>query len=195
VRAFLRSRSTRVRWLLSLTLPALLLLRELLRGRVAWREFSALKWLGAVLLCALLAVFVGRALGPLPLVRRVARLHRGLALVAWCAPCVLWFVPEARTGSVQLSSALALGSLSCFGYGSALAAPCFALLWALDRGVQIPFRVWAFAAASVAIVANLILFLHCPSNDRVHLLLGHFSIGLAWFAAVSLIGWKVQRAR
>src|SRR5882724_8291272 len=42
LRAFLRSRSTRVRWLLSLSLPALLLARELLRKRAPWRQLRQL---------------------------------------------------------------------------------------------------------------------------------------------------------
>jgi hypothetical protein len=193
-RAFLRSRSTRVRWALSLALPALLLVRELLRGRVAWREFSTPKLIAGLLLLGLLGLVARSALRPLPLERRAARLRTALALGAWCLPLVLWFAPEARASSDEFSSGFALRSLSCFAYGSALAAPSFALLWALDRGVHVPFRVWALAAGTVAIVANLILLLHCPSNDSAHLWAGHFSIGLVWFLAASLVGWRFHRA-
>lgn len=194
-RAFLRSRSTRVRWALSLALPALLLVRELLRGRVAWREFSAPKVLAGLLLLALLGLVGRSALRPVPLERRAVRLRNALALCAWCLPCVLWFAPEARVTADEFSSGFALRSLGCFAYGSALAAPCFALLWALDRGVQVPFRAHALAAGSTAIVANLILLFHCPSNDSAHLWAGHFSIGLVWFLAVSLVGWRFHRAQ
>ncbi len=193
-RAFLRSRSTRVRWALSLLLPALLLVRELYRGRVAWREFSVAKLLGGLLLALLLALVARSALRPMPLERRARRLRNALALVAWCLPCALWFAPETRASAADFSSGFALRSLSCFGYGSLLAAPGFVLLWALDRGEQLRLRVGALAAGSVALASNLILLLHCPSSDPLHLLAGHFSIGLVWLGAVSLVGWRLQRA-
>jgi hypothetical protein len=106
----------------------------------------------------------------------------------------LWFAPEARASSEELTGNFAVRSFACFAYGSALAAPSFALLWALDRGVEVPFRVWALAAGVVALVSNLILLLHCPITDRAHLVAGHFSIGLAWFLAVSLGEWWRRRA-
>ena len=193
-RAYLRSRSTRVRWTLSVALPALLLVRELLRGRVAWREFSTPKLLGGLLLVALFGVVTRSALRPLPLERRAARLLRVLALVAWCLPCLLWFAPETHASAEPFSAGSALGSLRCFAYGSALAMPSFALLWALDRGIRVSFWVWALGAGIVALLANLILLVHCPNNDSTHLLLGHFSIGLAWFGAISLGRWLPQRA-
>jgi hypothetical protein len=43
-------------------------------------------------------------------------------------------------------------------------------------------------------LANLILMLHCPITSRAHLVVGHFSIGLAWFAAVSTADWWLRRA-
>ncbi|MEO6602713.1 MAG: hypothetical protein ABIQ16_22710 [Polyangiaceae bacterium] len=193
-RAFLRSRSTRVRWAVSLALPSLLLVRELFRGRVAFREFSAPKVLAGLLLVALLGVVARSALVPMPLARRAAGIRTVLALVAWFLPCVLWLAPEARASADEFSSGFSLSSLSCFAYGSALAAPSFTLLWAFDRGVQVPFRVGALAAGSVAIVANLILLLHCPSNDSAHLWAGHFSIGLVWFTAVALFGARRRYA-
>jgi hypothetical protein len=194
LRAFLRSRSTRVRWLLSLCLPALLLARELLRKRVSWRQLSAPRMIGGLLLLGLFGLVAHSALRPLPIERRAARLRTALAVVAWCLPCVLWFAPEAQASADEFSGAFAWRSLSCFAYGSACAAPAFALLWAMDRGVRVPRRVWALAAASVALLANVILMLHCPITSRAHLVAGHFSIGLAWFAAVSTAERCMRRA-
>jgi hypothetical protein len=194
LRAFLRSRSTRVRWLLSLSLPALLLARELLRKRVPWRQLSAPRMIGGLLLLGLFGLVAHSALRPLPIQRRAARLRSALAVVAWCLPCMLWFAPEAQASADEFSGAFAWRSLTCFAYGSACAAPAFALLWAMDRGVRVPYRVWALAAASVALLANLILMLHCPITSRAHLVAGHFSIGLAWFAAVSTAEWCLRRA-
>jgi hypothetical protein len=195
LRAFLRSRSTRVRWLLSLSLPALLLARELVRKRVPWRELGIPRLIGGLFLLGLFGLVANSALRPLPIERRAARLRSALAVVAWCLPCILWFAPEAQASADEFSGTFAWRSLACFGYGSALAAPSFALLWAMDRGVRVPYRVWALAAGSVALLANLILMLHCPITSRAHLVAGHFSIGLAWFAAVSTAQWWQRRAQ
>lgn len=195
LRAFLRSRSTPARWALGLFLPALLLIRELLRERVSLRELGSLRILTGLLLLGLLALIVRSALRPLPIERRAARLRSAMALVAWCLPCVLWLAPEGPVGVESVSTGdFALRSLSCFGYGSALAAPPFALLWALDREQVVSYRVWALAAGLVAVLSSLILLLHCPSTQRAHLVAGHFSIGLAWFSAVSILA-SCRRAR
>jgi hypothetical protein len=194
LRAFLRSRSTRVRWLLLLSWPALLLLFELIRQRVPWHALTSSRLFLGIVLLGLLALVAHSALRPLPIERRAARLRSVLAMVAWCLPCVLWFAPEARASSDELSGSFALRSFACFAYGGALAAPAFALLWALDRGAFVPFRVWALAAGVVALVANLILILHCPATGRAHLVAGHLSIGLVWFLAVSVGHWWGRRA-
>jgi len=194
LRAFLRSRSTRARWALSLMLPAVLLVHELLRKRVLARELGSTRVLVAALLVGLLGIIAHSALRPLPIERRGARLCMGLALVAWCVPCVLWFAAEGPVRTQDFSSSgFALRSLACFAYGSACSAPSFALLWAFDRGERVPYRVWALAAGLVALLSNLILLLHCPSAQRAHLIAGHFSIGLAWLMAVSLANWWRSR--
>ncbi|MEI9939521.1 MAG: hypothetical protein WDO69_20060 [Pseudomonadota bacterium] len=190
VRAFLRSRPTRVRWALTLVLPAVLLVRELLKRRAPLRELGATRMLAGLLLLGLLGVVTESALRPLPIERRAARLRSVLALVAWCLPCLLWFAPEAPVGAENFSSSgFAVRALTCFGYGSALAAPSFALLWAFDRGQRVPYRVWALACGLIALLSSLILLLHCPSTQRAHLIAGHFCIGPAWFVAVSIATW------
>ena len=195
-RAFLRSRSTRMRWALSLILPALLLGRELLRKGVSLRELGTTRMLAGLLLLGLLGVVAHSALQPLPTERRTARLRSILALVAWCLPSLLWLLPESPVSAENFSSSgFPLRSLTCFGYGSALAAPSFALLWALDRSERVPYRVWALAAGLVALLSSLILLLHCPSTQRAHLIAGHFSIGLAWFVAVSSATWWTSRSQ
>ncbi|HKO51120.1 MAG TPA: hypothetical protein VJV79_25600 [Polyangiaceae bacterium] len=187
IRAFLRSRSTRVRWVSSLILPALLLVRELLQQRVSLSELGATRVLAGLLLLGLLGVFAYSALRPLPIEPRAARLRSVLALIAWSLPCVLWFAPDAPVSADHLAnSGLGTRALTCFGYGSALSAPSFVLLWAFDRGERVPFRVWLLGAGLVAVLSNLILLLHCSSTQKAHLIAGHFSIGLAWFAALSL---------
>jgi hypothetical protein len=94
----------------------------------------------------------------------------------------------------EWSRSFALRSAACFGYGSALAAPSFALAWVLDRGLEVRSRIWALGAGAVGLVANLILLVHCPITNRAHLLAGHFSIGLAWFLTVAASERWLRRA-
>lgn len=191
VRAFLRSRSTRVRWTLCLTLAATVLAGELLRKRVVLHELGTSRSLAGLLLLIVLALITRSALHPLPLERSAARLRTLLALVAWTLPCMLLFAPEAHAGAEDFSSSgFALRSLACFGYGSALAAPSFVLLYAFDRDQRVPHRVLASAAGLVAVLSSLILLVHCPSTQRAHLIAGHFSIGLVWFVAVSIASFR-----
>lgn len=192
LRAFLRSRSTRVRWALCLTLATALIAYELQRKRVVVHELGTSRLLAGLLLLIVLALITRSSLRPWPLERAAARLRTLLALVAWTLPCMLLFAPEARAGAEDFSSSgFALRSLACFGYGSALAAPSFALLYAFDRDERVPHRVLASAAGLVAVLSSLILLVHCPSTQRAHLIAGHFSIGLVWFVAVSIASfWR-----
>ncbi len=113
------------------------------------RELGTTRMLAGFLLLGLLGVIAHGALRPLPIERRAARLRWLLALVAWSLPCVLCFAAEAGGGADNsASSGFALRSLTCFGYGSALAAPSFALLWAFDRGQRVPYRVWALGSGA-----------------------------------------------
>ncbi|MEP7049717.1 MAG: hypothetical protein ABJB12_05160 [Pseudomonadota bacterium] len=195
LRAFLRSRSTRMRLVLSIGLPVLFMMRELLRQRVPWRTFGAPRLLAGSALLAFLGLVANSALQPLPIARRAARLRVALAVFAWCTPCLLWFVADARATTDELSAGFGWRSLNCFVYGSALASPTFTLLWALQRGLRVSFRVWALAAAMAGIAANLILMLHCPLIGRAHLLTGHLSIGLAWLIGVASAEWCRARLR
>lgn len=172
----------------------LLLVGELARKQVPWRELAA-RSIAALVLLAALAWIGSRALHTPPLERRAARFHWLLALLAWAIPCALfWLLPRSLAAGAESSTRFVARSLSCFWYGSALAAPSFALLWALDRSPRFSYRVGALAAAAVAVIANLILLVHCPNTQRGHLIAGHFTIGLAWLAVASLAAWWRERA-
>jgi len=187
LRAFLRSRSTHVRYALCLVLAAALLACELLRKRVLVHELGMGRSLAGLLLLIILALITRSSLRSPPLEGTAARLRSLFALVAWALPCVLWFAPEARASGEDFSSSgFALRSLACFGYGSALAAPSFVLLYAFDRDERVSHRVLSLGAGAVAVLSSLILLVHCPSTQLAHVIAGHFSIGLVWFAAVSI---------
>jgi hypothetical protein len=194
VRAFLRSRSTRLRFALSLLLPALLLARELWRKQLHWRGLSSTRALACLPLVGLIILVAYSALRLVPSTGRAHNARSLLAGIAWCAPCALWVLPEAQRTAQDLNSSFALQSLACFAYGSALAAPSLALLWVFDRAPRMPSRVWLLGVGMVALVANSILLLHCPISQRSHLLAGHFSIGLVWLAAVSVLTVRGHRA-
>jgi len=186
LRAFLRSRPTRWRFGACVALAAALLTRELLRTHVPLRELGASRLLAGVSLLSGLALIAHSALRPMPLQGSAARRRSLFAFAAWALPCMLWLAPETHAGAEDFSGGgFALHSLSCFGYGSALAAPSFALLWAFDRSESVPYRVWALAAGSVSLLSALLLLVHCPSTEFFHLITGHFSIGLVWFSVVS----------
>jgi hypothetical protein len=80
------------------------------------------------------------------------------------------------------------GALNCFSYGALLTLPIAALLWAFDRDDRLSLRTVCLSAAALGLSANLILELHCPSGNFVHVLLGHASLGIAW-----LVLWACAR--
>ncbi len=191
LRAYLRSRPTRVRWALTLCVPLALLAREFWERPVPWMNLGTPKLIMGLLLLGLMALVVRAALRPAPIGRRKARLCWALTAAACCLPCLLCLAPESRP-SPPITGGFAGRALSCFSYGSALSAPAAALLWALDRGMRVPYRVRALATGTMALVANLILIVHCPLTDGVHLWAGHFSIGFVWFVAVTSLQWRLR---
>jgi hypothetical protein len=80
------------------------------------------------------------------------------------------------------------GALGCFVYGAVLTVPVALLLWAFDRDDEPSLRSVGLSAVALGLSANLVLELHCPSGNALHLLLGHASIGIAWLGA-----WFVAR--
>ena len=85
------------------------------------------------------------------------------------------------------------GALGCFSYGAALTVPVALLLWAFDRNDTPSLRTVGLSAVALGLSANLVLELHCPNGNVLHLLLGHASIGLAWLGAW-LVARRVSRA-
>jgi hypothetical protein len=80
------------------------------------------------------------------------------------------------------------GALGCFVFGALLTLPTAALLWAFDRDDRLSTRTVALSAAALGLSANLVLELHCPNGNILHVLLGHASLGVAW-----LLAWALTR--
>jgi hypothetical protein len=189
-RAWLRSRSTRVRVVLALAVLMVVVLLGAVRLRHDWSSLptaAVSAWLGAFIATGLGAIALalpdlGRAKAPRagrsPWLWLALSLPAAYALSAWYT---LEHIPLTPAGP------LLAPALSCFSYGILLSAPLLALFWALDRGAGPRSRVLA-AAAATGLAANGALLLHCPSVDEAHLFTGHAAIGfalacVAWFAA------------
>lgn len=110
--------------------------------------------------------------------------HPEFALAALGIPFLLAFAPATEV-SRQASSG---GALNCFVYGALFTVPLALLLWACDRNDRPSQGTVCLAAVGLGLSANLVLELHCPNGNAVHLLLGHASIGILW-----LVTWAVLR--
>ena len=191
LRAYLRSRSSRLRIGASVAFAALLVAREAARGRLPEAELTSTRLWLLFAFSALLLVLARLTLLVPVVAGRSFWFRSVLAAVGWSLPCLLVFLPDTQVH--EESGHFALRSLACFGYGSLIAAPWFGLLWAFDRGTRTDWTVLALAAGATSLLANLVLLMHCPSTQRAHLLAGHASIGLAWFLAVLILADRRQR--
>jgi hypothetical protein len=184
-RAWLRSRPTRLRFA-ALVLSALLVVA--LAGAMQQRpDFAEYPVSRLVLLLAVYAAGILLAFGKeLYLSARRGRLadHVGLLLGALGLPFLIAFAPATEASR----HAGPEGALGCFMYGALLTLPTAALLWAFDRDDRPSVRTVCLSAVALGLSANLVLELHCPSGNTLHLLLGHASLGVAWLAA-----WFVVR--
>jgi hypothetical protein len=185
LRAWLRSRPTRLRFALA-ALSVFFVVA--LSGAVLRRpDFAEYPLARLVLLLGVYAAGILLAFGKeLYLSARRGSLadHVGLLLGALGLPFLIAFAPATEASR----HAGPEGALGCFMYGALLTLPTAALLWAFDRDDRPSVRTVCLSAVSLGLSANLVLELHCPSGNTLHLLLGHASLGVAWLAA-----WFVLR--
>jgi hypothetical protein len=185
LRAWLRSRPTRQRFGVAvLSVLLVVALGGALRERSDFAEYPATRlWLllgvysVGVLFACTKELYLSARRGSLAD-------HVGLLIAALGLPFLIAFAP-ATEASRHTGAA---GALGCFLYGALLTVPTAALLWAFDRDDRPSMRTVCLSAVALGLSANLVLELHCPSGNALHLLLGHASIGVAWLAA-----WFVVR--
>jgi hypothetical protein len=184
-RAWLRSRPSRLRFLLVLSLVLLVLLAGgLLRQRADFAQYPAQRMI--LLLCVYfvaIALAFAKELSESPRAEPL-RDHWGLLAFALAVPILAAFAPAtelSRHAGVE-------GALGCFGYGALLTLPIALLLWAFDRDDRPALRTVCLSAAALGLAANLLLELHCGNGNPAHVLLGHASLGVAW-----LLAWAVTR--
>ncbi len=183
MRAWLRSRSMLVRVGLPLAAVLLVLTYVLLFKR----RPDVGSWLPVDfgVAVALYALLIGAAvvleLRPLELRPLPAWLRPVLVTLALALPVLFVWLPQAHHAPLAYAPpGKSFGQLAfgCFAFGTALALPALALLWAADRVGHRSFRLALLAAAIGGLIGNLVLQFHCPITDPAHLLVGHATIGL-----------------
>ena len=106
----------------------------------------------------------------------------GLLLGALGLPFLIAFAPATEASRAFGPE----GALGCFSYGALLTLPTAALLWAFDRDDELSLRTVCLSAAALGLSANLLLELHCPNGNFRHVLFGHASLGVVWLAVWAL---------
>jgi hypothetical protein len=126
-----------------------------------------------------------------PRVRSGARLL--LVLAALVLPFA--FAVASRAPLVPAGGSFAELAVSCFTYGSLLAVPFLAVVWAVDRGDRPAWMLSAAIAAVAGLVANAALVLHCGNTEPAHLAAGHAGIGVFFVALGALwVGMVTRRS-
>jgi hypothetical protein len=184
-RAWLRARPTRLRFAAALLSVLLVVgLGGALKQRPDFAEYPMAR---LVLLLGVYAAGIVLAFGKelyLSARRGSPGDHVGLMVGTLGLPFLIAFAPATEASR----HAGPEGALGCFMYGALLTLPTAALLWAFDRDDRPSLRTVCLSAVALGLSANLVLELHCPSGNTLHLLLGHASLGLAWLTA-----WFVVR--
>jgi hypothetical protein len=189
VRAWLRSRPTKVRFFVALLSVLGAVALGVVHPRRDLADYPAAR---LYLLLALYALGIAVAFGKelfLSVRRGSLSDYSWLAAAALGLPFLVAFAPPTEASRAFGPE----GAFGCFGYGALLTLPTAALLWAFDRDDRMSFRTVCLSAASLGLSANLILELHCPSANLTHVLLGHASLGLAWLLVWAL-GRRLSRA-
>ena len=182
---WLRTRSTRLRSCLALSLAGGVVIgtSALLGSR--WPPANPETAL-VLLLCFLVwSGTVVAALRPMHLPQLSGRVTLGAGLCAFCAALVACVVPGARTVSGPADP------LHCFGLGLSVAAACYLLTRALDRGSA---RTGWFAAVAAGLAGDLVLEAGCTSSRFSHGLGSHLPVVVLACAAYQLFAHFRNRA-
>lgn len=181
-RAWLRSRPTWQRAALALLAGALLAAGALRRPAVApLVAMDPVAWVQLVLYAALTVAGIHALLRPLARPAPRGLVRAALVGAAVLLPVIFAFpTPGSVHGAHVLSEGeLARRTLGCLLYGLALGLPFLGVLWLLDRSERLGLSALVVLAVASGLLANLALALHCPLDERAHLLLGHAPVGVA----------------
>ncbi|HET9960419.1 MAG TPA: hypothetical protein VFQ61_38380 [Polyangiaceae bacterium] len=191
LRARLRAASTRKRTMIVAGVGLVaVLIPSLSKARPSWPpvgEFVA----SLFALFALAALCVRFALRPLSEARK-SMLSTLLAAISLAVPFLLAIVAPFASRAPE---GHAPHAWACFSFGAAFSFPVLLVLRLLERSERPPILALVLSAATTGLVANAVLALHCPSDDSLHLLLGHASIGAGWLLAAACQRVVTSRAR
>ena len=148
----------------------------------------------ALLLSLLACGTIGLSLSLRSLARRAPPVAREHAFIgaALLVPILLSLLPEVHsigpwTGRGLGAELLPL-ALHCLGVGVGIALSLLVLLRLADREAHAARSRALLAAAGSAAFGNLVLFVRCPLDAPLHLLLGHAPLGI-----VLAIGYRLAR--
>jgi hypothetical protein len=183
VRAWLRSRPTKLRFLVVLSS---VLFAVGVGGALKVRpDFEAYPRARLFVLLAVYSFGIIVAFGKelfLSVWRGALADHLLLLVAALGLPFLVAFAPATEASRAFGPE----GALNCFAFGALLTLPTAALLWAFDRDDRLSTRTVCLSAAALGLSANLVLELHCANGNFSHVLLGHASLGVAWLTAWAL---------
>ena len=191
LRAWLRSRPSKVRFALAAaSVLGVVAFGGMHMHRPDMAAYPPARLLGLLVVYALgIALAFGKEL--FESVRKTSFADYGWLIVgALGVPFLVAFAPPTEASRAFGPE----GALGCFSFGVLLTLPTAALLWAFDRDDRLSLRTVCLSAAALGLAASTILELHCPSGNFVHVILGHASIGVAWFLAWG-VARRVERAK
>ncbi len=181
--AWLRSRSTPVRTLLALAVPALAAgVYWATKRRADWDAYPQPRMLVEIGVLVLAVWLVARTeLRPLQHASRpVAR--ASVALAAFVTPiAIAWFAPAHTSHAASLQGTGAdfwPRALACLGFGLSIGLPVLIVVRLLERNPEGSRSLVLLACGLGGLAGNLTLHLHCPITHLPHLLVGHASIGV-----------------
>ena len=194
--AWLRSRPTPARIALALAAVALVGGGVLaFKRRPDFDVYPLSRLVAAVGAYALvIGVAVRVALRPLHARLLPMAFRMGVVAAAILIPFAIAAAPAAH--GAHLASLAGAGSdlvpraAQCFLFGSALALPALALLWALDRGGHRALPTALASAGAAGLMGIVALELHCPITHPIHLMAGHAAV-----CATLVLAYAVVTAR
>ncbi len=183
--AWLRARSAAVRLLLALALLAAWIAQADLAA--VHRDLDAYPRgrLFAIVLGLLATGGLAAAISLRSLARRALSpaLERMIVVVAVLLPLGPALLPEVHVpgpfAGRGAAGDLAPFSLHCFAIGVGISISFVVLLRLLDRTAHAGSARAMIAAGAAALLGSLVLFVRCPIDAPLHLLLGHALIGVA----------------
>ena len=187
LRAWLRSRPTWQRALLALGVGALIVVLAVgprPHGGLSAGDPAA--WLWLFLFTALVVAGVVVLLRPLGRAASPPAVRAGLAAAAVLLPVLYALAPHAVVdgGHALAGEELVRRTLGCLLLGLGLGVPFLGVVWVLDRADRLGLLSVALLAGASGLLASLGLSLHCPVDERAHLLFGHAPVAFALALAV-----------